>query len=57
MTDVAPETHKDGQASQLTQADDYAPQKCTFANCKEVQVFPTKASLKYPTLLSKTLQK
>ena len=57
MTDIAPEIHKDGQISQLAQDDDYAPQKCTFAKCKKVQVFPTKASLKYPTPLSKTLQK
>jgi hypothetical protein len=46
MADITPGIHEDGQNSQQAQADDYVPQKCTFANCKEVQVFPTKASLK-----------
>jgi hypothetical protein len=52
MTDIATEIHEDGQISQQAQADEYVPQKCALAKCKEVQVFPTKASLKYEIPLS-----
>jgi hypothetical protein len=49
MGDILPESREvDRLQGQL---DDYVPQKCTFGNCKEQQVFPTKLSLKYATLL------
>jgi hypothetical protein len=51
MGDIVPEHRQDGQIGLVAPADDYVPQKCTFTGCKEVQVFPTKASLKYPNRL------